>query len=121
RVSKLGSNTTTIRYVAGLYEKAESGGVTTHRHFIYADGKTIAVHERYSNANPDTTNYLHRDYQGSVDVITNSSGTELERFSYDAFGKRRFDDWTALCATIPVMVCMATATFQTAPTPATRV
>ena len=95
RVSKLGSNTTTIRYVAGLYEKADSGGVTTHRHFIYADGKTIAVHERYSNANPDTTNYLHRDYQGSVDVITNSSGTELERFSYDAFGKRRFDDWTA--------------------------
>ena len=81
--------------MAGLYEKSDSAGVTTHRHFIYADGKTIAVHERYSNANPDTTNYLHRDYQGSVDVITNSSGTELERFSYDAFGKRRFDDWTA--------------------------
>lgn len=33
--------------------------------------------------------YFHRDHQGSVTVITSSTGTVIERFSYDAWGKRR--------------------------------
>jgi RHS repeat-associated protein len=37
-----------------------------------------------------STRYFQQDHLGSVSVITNESGTVLERLSYDAWGKRRF-------------------------------
>ncbi|MFZ5757606.1 MAG: RHS repeat-associated core domain-containing protein [Pseudomonadota bacterium] len=38
--------------------------------------------------------YFHRDHQGSVAVITSATGAVIERFSYDAWGKRRQLDGT---------------------------
>jgi RHS repeat-associated protein len=37
-----------------------------------------------------TTRYFHTDNLGSIAVITDESGTVVERDSYDAWGKRRF-------------------------------
>lgn len=36
-----------------------------------------------------STKYLHKDHLGSVVLITGQTGTVLERYSYDAWGKRR--------------------------------
>ena len=36
-----------------------------------------------------STKYLHKDHLGSVVLITGMTGTVLERYSYDAWGKRR--------------------------------
>ena len=35
------------------------------------------------------TNYLHTDHLGSMDVITNVSGSVVQQFSFNAFGERR--------------------------------
>ncbi|MGQ0687222.1 MAG: RHS repeat-associated core domain-containing protein [Limnobacter sp.] len=35
------------------------------------------------------TKYLHKDHLGSIVLITGATGTVLERYSYDAWGKRR--------------------------------
>ena len=36
------------------------------------------------------TRYFAKDHLGSVAVITDESGTVLERLSFDAWGKRRY-------------------------------
>ena len=53
-----------------------------------AGSEPIAIRTLRSNSVNDTR-YLHKDHLGSVDVITNESGSVVERLSYDAFGKRR--------------------------------
>jgi RHS repeat-associated protein len=47
------------------------------------------------NGENDTMYYIHKDYLGSYDVITNESGTVMERLSFDPWGRRRNPaDWT---------------------------
>jgi len=47
------------------------------------------------NGENDTMYYVHKDYLGSYDVITNEGGHVLERLSFDPWGRRRNPaDWT---------------------------
>ncbi len=94
QVALTGSATTTTYYVGGHFEKEIGGGTTTYRHHIRAGGRTIAVHTRPSSG-PNKTEYLHRDHLGSVVAVTNQSGTLVQEYSFDAYGKRRNTDWTA--------------------------
>ena len=88
------ATTRTIYYIGGLYERHTVGAVTEHLHYIQAGGETIAIYTSRSSGINDTR-YLHKDHLGSVDVVTGDLGVTVERFSYDAFGKRRFSaDWT---------------------------
>jgi RHS repeat-associated protein len=59
--------------------------------YIMAGSESIAVRQnKVSGAgSTDATAYLHRDHLGSVTAITSVTGAVLERFSYDAWGKRR--------------------------------
>jgi RHS repeat-associated protein len=41
-----------------------------------------------------STRYFHTDHLGSVSVLTDETGTVVERLSYDAWGKRRFANGT---------------------------
>jgi RHS repeat-associated protein len=85
----LPAGTETTIYVGGLYERVtKPSGVTEHKHYILAGKEPIAIRTLRSNGANDTR-YLHKDHLGSVDVISNESGSVVERFSYDAFGKRR--------------------------------
>ena len=86
-----GATTTTITYVAGLFEQiAKTGAATKYVHYIFAAGTRIAVYTTDDAPSPSITlRYLHRDHLGSVDTITGPAGAVIERLSYDAFGKRR--------------------------------
>jgi len=83
--------TTTTLYVGGLMEriaKNDNGGLLEYRHYIQANGQTIAVHTEWSNGS-QRDEYLHHDHLGSVVRITGSNGTIVDRLSYDPWGKRR--------------------------------
>lgn len=90
RFMKTASAETTV--YLGRYEKIESGGVTGHKHHLYAGNHQVAT--LYRVAIPgyccyETMQYLHTDHLGSVDTITDGTGIVSQRLSYDVFGKRR--------------------------------
>lgn len=92
QVSVSGGVSTTTLYVGKLYEQVSRSGVVTHKNYIAAAGRVVAVRETVNGA--ATTKYLHQDHLGSTDVITGSTGQVLERQSFDAFGTRRVAaDW----------------------------
>ena len=86
-----GATTTTIKYVAGLFEQVrETGEATKSVHYIFAGSSRIAIRTTDDAPTPtDKLRYLHRDHLGSVDTITDAAGAVVERLSYGAFGKRR--------------------------------
>ncbi|MES1944210.1 hypothetical protein PC39_08844 [Salinisphaera sp. PC39] len=84
--------TTTIHYVGGLYERHQQGTGFTDKHYIRVDGQAVATKVYRSNATNDT-HYLHRDHLGSIVAMTNDAGNVVERYAYDAFGKRRGLAW----------------------------
>ena len=93
RFKKIGPDGTTVYlgpnlYNGAHYEKTVSGGVTSHRHYIYAGNRPIAITTQRSNGVNDTR-YLHTDHLGSVAAVTDETGAVVERLSYDVFGKRR--------------------------------
>jgi len=84
--------TETLYAAGGLYERLIRGSVTSHRHYIVADGRRVAVQTRQAGAAPVTV-YLLEDHLGGVDGFTSASGTLLTRTSYQPFGARRSGDW----------------------------
>jgi len=85
---KSASVTETTLYVGGVYEKVTRGATVEHVHYIPGGGGTVAVWKRIAGGSTEVR-YLHRDHQGSVVAATDYQGTVLERYSYDAWGKRR--------------------------------
>ena len=77
------------------FEKRTTATATTEVHYIQAEGRTVAVHTSLSSTE-DETRYLHGDHLGSVVLVTDEDGNvEGERYSFDAFGRRRNgSDWT---------------------------
>ena len=86
-----GATTTTIVYVAGLFEQlGKTGEATKFVHYIFAGSSRVAIRTTDDAPTPtDKLRYLHKDHLGSVDTITDAAGAVVERLSYDAFGKRR--------------------------------
>lgn len=76
------------KYYAGkLYEEIVKGATTTKKHYIYVQGKMMGMYiDNQSGA--DEGYYLHTDYLGSITSISNQSGTVVERYAYDAWGRR---------------------------------
>lgn len=90
--------TETLYAAGGLYERVTTGGVTTHRHHIVADGRRVAVQTRRSGSAPVTV-YLLEDHLGGVDGLTSASGQLLSRLSYQPYGARRSGDWLGAAPT----------------------
>ena len=86
-----GANTTTIKYVATLFEQiGKTGATTQYVHYVFAGSERVAVYSKDTAPTPaGVLRYLHQDHLGSVDTITDESGGVVERLSYDAWGKRR--------------------------------
>lgn len=94
RVKELSPGLTTVYLQpdnsGGLfYEKdIHSNGTTEHRQFITVNGAVVAVVKNI--AGNVSVQYFHRDYLGSTIAVSDESGALIERFSYEAYGKRRF-------------------------------
>lgn len=86
-------NITTLYAAGGLYQQETSAtGLVTEKSFIRVGGLVIAAHTTRSNDTEDIY-YLHHDHQGSINAITNQNRAVVDRYSYDAFGKRRSTNW----------------------------
>lgn len=78
-----------------LYEKEIKGNITTHVNYVMAGGGVIAEYRvaddtsSVSSVVTDSTQFMHKDHLGSTDLITDASGNEKERMSFDPFGSRR--------------------------------
>ena len=91
RVDTTASQTTTYTYV-GAYEKVEkSNAHIEERHYIGSAIITITG-RTVDSAGTERIRFLHTDHIGSTNVITDESGLAVERFSFDAWGKRRVID-----------------------------
>ncbi len=85
--SYAGTSEQTI-YIGGLVEKVDLGGATHWKHYIAGGSGVVAEYIRHSTGTNETV-YLLRDHLGSTDMITNSSGGQMSRVSFDAWGRRR--------------------------------
>jgi RHS repeat-associated protein len=68
-----------------------SDGSVRWSNYLVAAGGLVGMHVENSDETV-LTRYFHKDHLGSIAVITNESGSVLERLSYDAWGKRRYAD-----------------------------
>ncbi len=99
RYKKTSSNGTETVYVGNVYERVtnQATGEVQHKHFIYADGKLIALNTQTTDAQHELKNkqvrYLHYDALDSVDLITDGYGLVVERRSYSTWGKQRAVTW----------------------------
>ena len=73
-------------YLDELYERVRSDG-EVHRFYVGAGSATVVLTR--ATGGSDQAAYLLSDALGSVDVVTDGSGSVIERRSYDAFGARR--------------------------------
>jgi YD repeat-containing protein len=80
---------TYLNALGGTSEKLVSGSATTWHDYVLGDGRIVA--EKFSGAVTQVS-YFVSDHLGSVHLIADSTGTVIERLSYDAWGKRRNPD-----------------------------
>jgi RHS repeat-associated protein len=86
------STTLTTYYAPGYEREVNSAtGITEYKYYLSAAGRTVAIVIDRSNATTDWR-YPHQDHLGSTVAITNASGQLLERYDYDAWGRRRNTD-----------------------------
>ncbi len=90
-----GSTIYTHVNLGGLVEIVTRNSIDDFRHTIHANGVPVALYSRKSTGT-NTLRYLLRDHQGSVDVITTSTGAMELQTSFGPFGHRRDDDWSGL-------------------------
>ncbi|MCE0494154.1 RHS repeat-associated core domain-containing protein [Vibrio salinus] len=104
RYLKKSSDGTETFYFGKTYERIVNAktGETQHKHFVYADGKLIALNTQIRDKENKLKNkqvrYLHYDALNSVDMITDGYGNVVERRSYDTWGKQRKVLWRSSSA-----------------------
>ncbi|WP_238701871.1 RHS repeat domain-containing protein [Mariprofundus erugo] len=99
RISKTNTITGEVtRYIGGDFEEVSLAGVIKAKHYIQSGNGLVAIMEQVATLK--TMKYVHNDQLGSINVITDSTGTVLERLSFDAFGKPRNTDATDTVNTI---------------------
>jgi RHS repeat-associated protein len=98
RVRKTAGSDVTV-YVSDLYERTTNTATNAveHRYFVYSSERVVAVVTRDAATSPQQkTRYLHVDNLGSVETVTDETGSKpAEKRSYDAFGARRNPSWGA--------------------------
>jgi RHS repeat-associated protein len=94
-IKKTGDGGSTV-YVSGIYEVVNPGAPgAVHRYHVTNGTAVVATVSRaiVNNVQQQTTQYFHHDALGSVDVITNASGTSVEPQYFDAWGQRLQGSW----------------------------
>ena len=85
-------------YTHGNYEEIRdlnAGEVVSRDCYIFAGNGLAAIYRIKDNATNGDMYYIHKDHLGSLDVVTNESGTIVDKYAFDAWGNRRMhDNWT---------------------------
>lgn len=92
RVRKLRGEAETV-YFGDLYERDSSG---VERHYVSNGERVVSIFERGPGGN--AFRYVHVDHLGSVDVVTDDGGQEIDRRSFDVFGMPRDPNWGGAAA-----------------------
>jgi uncharacterized protein RhaS with RHS repeats len=80
---------TTLYFNAfGVHAELFASGTSQWYDYVGAGGTMLGM--RVLSGSTVTTRYFHTDNLGSIAVITDETGTVVERDGYDAWGKRRF-------------------------------
>ena len=97
QVASYSNGTETSTYIGGVLEMVASTatGITSYRHHIHANGRTVAIYNRGSNGANNTV-YPLVDHLGSVEAITDQNGAIIVKESFDPWGKRRGSNWVGL-------------------------
>lgn len=76
------------KYFIGDYEvEMAPSKLNRYLHYITAGSGLVAIIEIKNGVT--TPYYIHTDYQGNYNVITNANGAKLETLSFDPWGRRR--------------------------------
>ncbi len=93
------------RYYVGLSEiDVTADGFQTAKDYIF-NGREVFAIQVFNPLSPAVGFlYLHKNHLGSTVALSNSNGEIIETLHYDAWGKRRSADWTALdCIVLPLV------------------
>ncbi|MBB3059200.1 FG-GAP-like repeat-containing protein, partial [Microbulbifer rhizosphaerae] len=92
------NNTTETRYIGNVEKITKSDGSREIKRYL-PGGAIVTLSTESDGSTSRTSRYLHKDHLGSVDVITDKSGTVIQELSFDPWGQRRnAQDWTVLIA-----------------------
>ncbi|XYH92488.1 FG-GAP-like repeat-containing protein [Sorangium sp. So ce1128] len=94
RVKKTRDGEETI-YVGGVYERREDASGTRHV-FRVASPEGEVAQVVFAGPGDERTLYVHSDPLGSVGLVTDDAGEEVERLHYEPFGRRIDADGKAL-------------------------
>lgn len=97
QVANGASGATTTLYLGAL-ELITSGGGTEEKNYILTPTGRAAVYTTGTYALPDVK-YFHDDSLGSISAVTNGAGIVIQRFVYDAWGRRTLADGRAVTST----------------------
>ena len=86
-----GTTTRTKRYFTPLYETVTENGVTKKLHYLTSSTGLFAIFASYNNGG-GTMHYTLKDHQGNLTATV--CGSTVERLSYDAWGRRRYNNVT---------------------------
>lgn len=86
QIGNYSGGTETTLYIGGVLEKLTTSSHAHFRHQISSPDGLVATYIRRDDLT-EHTSYFTKDHLGSVNSISNDSGTTY--LSYDAFGKRR--------------------------------
>ncbi|EMQ2878945.1 type IV secretion protein Rhs, partial [Vibrio navarrensis] len=95
RYQKTTSDGAQTVYMGSTYERVTDTGNGTiqHKHYVYAQGKLIALATQTTDAShqlkDQQVRYLHYDALDSIDLITDGYGLVVERRSYSTWGQQR--------------------------------
>jgi RHS repeat-associated protein len=87
RAEKRKSSSDFTVYVGGIYERRRSSAGTDHVFYVNTGGRALLQVMRREGGS-ESTSYVHRDRLGSVDAVTDSAGTVIERSKFDPYGNR---------------------------------
>lgn len=85
-----GEKIKTKYFIDGLMEiEADANNSTRKLHYISAGDGLFAIYVIVDEEDNGSMYYIHKDYLGSIETITNEDAEVVERLSFDPWGRRR--------------------------------
>ncbi|MBL4827138.1 MAG: VCBS repeat-containing protein, partial [Spongiibacteraceae bacterium] len=80
---------TTTKYIGNVEKITKPDNTQAIKRYLPGDVMITITLDGGGNETDSSTQYLHKDHLGSLDVITNELGEIQEQYAFDPWGKRR--------------------------------